>query len=168
MGWPWSRETTAWSSQSPMLPAGRTPNSESGTIFWWSTWRTMALTVARSSQILWALGLPVVSTDTSGWCMSKTNHSTVVNPCAATGQEITVASSRWQPLPEVSPRTPGVRHVLADTVQWAAQTVGAVVWEVGVLQRPAVLGIPTVLSNCSKHAVSPLPIYCLRGSLELC
>ncbi|EDM03328.1 rCG61573 [Rattus norvegicus] len=36
----------------------------------------MALTVAQSSQIMWALGLPMAKASTirSSWCMSRTSH----------------------------------------------------------------------------------------------
>lgn len=151
--------STSWSLQTRMLSARRALLSGNGTTFWSSTWRTMALAVSRSSQITWALGLPVAqaSNAMSGWCMSRKSHWTVMSPSSATGLEITAATWRWRLLQEVLPGSPGGGHVLLGRVgRLCAQAVRAAVWKVRTLWRPAVLG--TAHSNvklCKACCFSP-------------
>ena len=80
-----------------MLLAGRTPRTGNDTTFWRSTWRAMTSAVARSSRIMWALGLPRAQacTATSGWFMSRKNHWSLMSAFSATDLGTTVANSRW-------------------------------------------------------------------------
>lgn len=112
--------TTPWSWQIHMLPAGRTPNTGSGTIFWWSVWRAVPSAVTQLSPVTLALSLSRAQAFSipSGWFTSRMGHWHLTSPFSATDQRLP-----WQIQSGVFHKKFQLRSPVADMCDESGVTV---------------------------------------------